>query len=52
MKRRGDFKDYELNKAVKYKSKFRDLKPEEQQQKLKEHLDKAKDHPRLNHPVS
>ena len=52
MKRRDDFKNYELNKAAKYKSKFRDLKPEEQQRKLKEHLEKAKNHPRLSHPVS
>lgn len=51
-KRREEFKKHELNKAFDYKTRFRDLKPEEREQKLKEHLEKSKDHARVNHPVS
>jgi len=50
--RKVDFKNHELRKAYDYKTKFRDLSSAEQQKKLKEHLEKARKHPKINHPVS
>lgn len=40
-----------MRKGHEWKMKFRDLPAEEQKKRMEEHLEKAKNHSRINHPV-